>query len=55
MNLKDYVYDSEAKTVTLWLKNVERVQLDNLLMILEGDPKETASDVFEKLIFEESN
>ena len=40
MKLKDYVFDSDLQKATLFLVEVNSVQLENLLMILRDDPKE---------------
>ena len=51
MKYKDHIYDDELKTATIWLTEVEPVQLDNLLMILKEPKEDNSSSDLEEIIF----
>lgn len=56
MKYKDHVYNEDLKTLTLWLDDVETFELENLLLNLKEQPKQTLSSKSdEESIFQEDN
>ena len=54
MKLKDYVFDKENCKATIWLDEVNPIQLENLLLILREGPKEPQNEVdYNTVIFGE--
>ena len=55
MKYKDHIYDLDLKTATIKLVEVEKVQLENLLLLLKEEPEQSQDEMsYDTIIFGEN-
>lgn len=52
MKLKDYIYDPDRKIVTIWIEEIDREQLEKLLILFKATNPEPQNEFdYDDIIF----
>jgi len=56
MKLKDYIHDPDRNIVTIWVEEIDREQLEKLLVVFKASNPEPQDEFdYDEIIFSESD